>query len=137
MDRQSVQSYVDQTKKADLTDGIEKRKYPRFNVSFKVHIKLSSGEIVDGLAKNISKGGICIEYDSSAEVGSEFEMMFTVANKDSMEKVYTRGQVIRSVAVAGRNVFRIAFLFLALHKDSEQVLDRFLHKCHLQFPDGY
>ena len=137
MDRQSVQSYVDQIKKADLEDGPEKRKHPRYNVSFNVYIKLSNGEIVNGLAKNISKGGICLEYDSSAEAGSEFELMFSLTIKEDIEKVYARGKVVRSVAVAGRNVFRIAFVFLALRHNSEQVLDRFLHKCHTQFPDGY
>lgn len=137
MDRQSVQSYVEQNKKAKQVEDREKRRFQRYNVSFKSHIKLSSGEIVSGLAKNISKGGICIEYDSTARTGSEFELMFSVTIGDNIEQVFARGKVVRSVAVAGRDVFRIAFQFLALHKDSEQVLDRFIAKCHKQFPDGY
>lgn len=79
MDRQSVDSYVKQNKSADKAGGRVKRQSERYNVSFKTHIKLSSGEIVTGLAKNISKGGICIEYDSSADLGLEFELMFDVA----------------------------------------------------------
>ncbi|MFW2373763.1 MAG: hypothetical protein ACN4GM_11630 [Gammaproteobacteria bacterium] len=86
MDRQSVQSYVDQTNHAELTHGEDKRKYPRYNnVSFYIHIKLSNGEIVYGLAKNISRGGICIEYDSSAEIVAKFEKMFSVAIRENVE----------------------------------------------------
>ncbi len=137
MDRQSVDSYVKQNKRTDRAGGKEKRQSERYNVSFKTHIKLSSGEIVTGLAKNISRGGICIEYGTSADIGLEFELMFDVATGNGIEQVLARGKVLRSVAVAGRNVFRIAFLFLALHQDSGDALERFLHKCHQQFPNGY
>lgn len=137
MDRQSVQSYVEQNKKYSKGASRDNRRFERYNVSFTVHIRLSNGEIVDGLAKNISKGGIYIEYGSSAEMGSEFELMFSAAIDEGIERVLARGKVVRSIAIAGRNVFGIAFVFLALHNDSEGVLERFLHKCHQQFPNGY
>ncbi|MCW8955310.1 MAG: PilZ domain-containing protein [Gammaproteobacteria bacterium] len=137
MDRQNVQSYVEQNKKEKQSGRKDNRRFQRYNVSFKVHIKLSSGEIVTGQAKNISKGGIYVEYGSSAEMGREFELMFAVMLNNDIEQVYARGKVVRCFAIAGRNVFGIAFVFLALHNDSEKVLDRYLHRCYEQFPHGY
>lgn len=135
MDRDSVRSYVEKGGSTGEKQGREKRQYRRFNVSFKVHIMLSSGEIVTGLAKNISKGGIYIEYGTSADAGTELELKFSVLLNETPETVYVRARVVRSIAIAGRDAFGIAFVYLNFHKNSETVLDQLLLKYQKQYPE--
>lgn len=136
MDRQNVQSYVEQNKNEKSSRQKDNRRHQRYNVSFKVHIKLSSGEVVTGLAKNISRGGLYIEYGSPAEMGAELELMFNAALDNEIKQVFVRAKVVRCFAIAGRDVFGIAFVFLSLHKGSESVLDSYLHRCFKQMPQN-
>ena len=105
----------------------EKRLHTRFRVNFPVHIRLSDGDVARARAVNLSMGGIYIEYGSSADEGREFDMLFDLSFDDGFRRVFVRAKVVRSVIIGGKDVFGIAFSFTRFARDSEQVLEKYLH----------
>ena len=104
----------------------EQRKYPRYRVSVKVHIKLSDGDVALAKGVNLSMGGIYVEYGAAADAGSEFEMAFDLSLNDQFKRVFVKAKVVRCVIVGGKDVYGIAFNFINFAKDTDQVLEKFL-----------
>jgi hypothetical protein len=53
-------------------------------------------------------------------------MMFDLPFTEDFRRVYARARVVRSVIIGDRDVFGIAFAFIAFGKDTEQVLDQYI-----------
>lgn len=109
-----------------LGSAADQRQHPRFRVNLTIHIRLSSGELVSGVAVNISKGGLYIEYGAPADPDDEFEMLFDLPFENDFRRVYARAKVIRSVIIGGKDVYGIAFAFTSFAKDTEEVLEQYL-----------
>ncbi len=104
----------------------EQRRFPRFRINLKVHIRLSDGDIAVAKATNLSMGGIYIEYAAAADVGSEFEMMFDLSFTSDFKRVFARGKVVRCVVVGGKDVYGIAFSFTGFGKQTDKILEQYL-----------
>ena len=108
------------------SDAQEQRNSFRFRINMGVLVRLSSGSLVRTQGKNISKGGLYVEFEASADLGDEFEMMFDVSLSDDIKRVYVRAKVMRSSLIGDKDVYGIGFQFLSFAKDTEAVLDKYL-----------
>lgn len=104
----------------------EKRQHTRFRINVRVAIRLSDGDVAWGQGVDLSKGGIFIEYGSSADVGKEFEMMFDLPFKKDFKRVFVRAKVVRTNIIGGKDVFGIAFVFSEFAKDTKKVLEEYI-----------
>ncbi len=108
------------------TDGKEQRCSIRFRTSMGVHVRLSSGTVVRTQGKNISIGGIYVEFEAPADMGDEFEMMFDVIFTDEIKRIFVKAKVTRCALIGGKDIYGIAFQFLSFAKDTEKVLGEYL-----------
>jgi PilZ domain len=120
---------VEQTAEAE---GREQRKSIRFRINMGVQVRLSSGTVVRTQGKNISIGGIYVEFEAPADLGDEFEMMFDVPLSNEIKRVFVRSKVTRSALIGGKDVYGIAFQFLSFAKETEQILEEYLNYRELQ-----
>jgi len=108
------------------TDGKEQRCSIRFRINMGVHVRLSSGTVVRTQGKNISIGGIYVEFEASADMGDEFDMMFDVPFSDEFKRVFVKAKVTRSALIGGKDVYGIAFQFLSFAKQTKEVLEEYI-----------
>jgi hypothetical protein len=104
----------------------EKRNHIRFRIDMSVYVRLSNGDLVRTQGKDISRSGVYIEYEASADVDDEFEMIFDVPLVDEMPRIYVRVRVMRSTLIGGKDVYGVAFQFLHFSNGSEALLDKYL-----------
>jgi PilZ domain len=104
----------------------EQRSCIRFRINAKVVVRLSSGDLVRTQGKNISKGGIYVEFEAPADLGDEFEMMFDLVFTDEIKRIYAKARVQRSELLGGRDVYGIGFQFLSFAKNTGEILDKYL-----------
>jgi len=104
----------------------EQRSSIRFRINTGVVVRLSSGGLVRTQGKNISKGGIYVEFEAPADIGDEFEMMFDVPFSDEMKRIFVKARVMRSELIGGKDVYGIGFLFLSFAKNTGELLDKYI-----------
>jgi len=108
------------------SDGQEQRASIRFRINTGVVVRLSSGDLVRTQGKNISSGGIYVEFEAPADVGDEFELMFDVAFSNEIKRIYARVRVMRSGLIGGKDVYGIGFQFLSFSKNTGEILNKYL-----------
>jgi len=108
------------------SDGQEQRASIRFRINTGVVVRLSSGDLVRTQGKNISSGGIYVEFEAPADVGDEFELMFDVAFSNEIKRIYARVRVMRSGLIGGKDVYGIGFQFLSFAKNTDEILNKYL-----------
>jgi len=106
--------------------GQEQRESIRFRINMGVVVRLSSGDLVRTQGKNISSGGIYVEFEAPADVGDEFELMFDVAFSNEIKRIYARVRVMRSGLIGGKDVYGIGFQFLSFAKNTGEILNKYL-----------
>jgi len=106
----------------------EQRQYHRYKVSFKVYIRLTEGGFVTAQAVDLSMGGVYIEYGASAEVNKEFDIAFDLPIKEEFKRVLVKAKIVRSIVIAGRDVYGLAMVFGDFANDTDSVLKAYLVK---------
>ena len=106
--------------------GREQRRSARFRINIGVMVRMSSGVVVKAQGKDLSKGGIYVEFEAPADVGDEFDMMFDVAFNDEIKRIFVKSHVTRSALIGGKDVYGIAFRFMSFAKETEEVLEKYL-----------
>ena len=108
------------------TDAAEQRTGARFRINMTVVVRLSSGSLVRAQGKNISKGGVYVEFEASADVGDEFDIMIDLPFSQAIKPMYARAKVARSSLIGGKDVYGIGFQFVNFLSDTEEVLMKYL-----------
>ena len=72
------------------------------------------------------KEGVYVEYGTSAEEGKEFDLMFELLIKGVFKRVMVKGRVVRSIMIAGRGVYGLAFVFKGFEKETDKVLKEYI-----------
>ena len=106
--------------------GNEQRKHRRFRVNLKVFIRLSSGDVIQAQAVDLSMGGIYIEYGAAADKGKVFELAFDLPIKEEFVRVFVKAKVVRSIVIGSRNMYGLAFIFTEFAKGTDQVLAEYM-----------
>lgn len=117
---------AEQQEPAVEKEGQEQRSSIRFRINMSVLVRLSGGDIVRTQGKNISKGGIYVEFEAGADKGDEFDIAFDLPFTDEIKRVTARGRVMRSALIGGKDVYGIGFLFVSFAGESESILDKYL-----------
>ena len=104
----------------------EQRSTQRFRINMSVQIRLSSGSMVCAQGKNISGGGLYIEFEAPADLGDEFGLMFDLPFTDEIKRVYVKGRVMRSALIGDKDVYGIGFQFIDFAKGTGAVLEKYI-----------
>ena len=123
---QIVESDSEEQEQTVESGGQEQRSSIRFRINMSVVVRLSSGDLVRTQGKNISRGGIYVEFEAPADMGDEFESMFDVAFSDEIKRIYAKVRVMRSELIGGKDVYGIGFQFLSFAKNTGEILEKYL-----------
>lgn len=64
----------------------------RREVSARVTLKGKSGEVLEGWALNVSRGGVRVILEQNVELGAEFEVTITPGAADGADKAADKGE---------------------------------------------
>ncbi len=106
----------------------DRRAAPRVRQRRRVGIRLSSGEMVYTWTYDLSKGGLQIISEYSADKGDEFDIFFSVVDISSQTTVELEVHVrVVHVIYAGElNAYRIGLNFVRFVDDGKQTYERFI-----------
>jgi len=107
---------------------VEQRRYHRYKVSFKVFIRLTEGGFVTAQAVDLSMGGVYIEYGASADINKEYDIAFDLPFSEEFKRVLVKAKIVRSVMIANRGLYGLAFVFGDFVNQSESVLEDYLEQ---------
>lgn len=106
----------------------ERRRHPRVLQRRKVGVILSSGKVVYLWTYEVSKNGLQLLSDASAEVGRELDIFFHVLDPQTDEYVRldARTRVVHVLYDGTAGTFRIGMALLGFKGDGQAVFERSL-----------
>ncbi|HLU67807.1 MAG TPA: PilZ domain-containing protein [Kofleriaceae bacterium] len=58
--------------------GVDQRIFPRYAVEAHVELVASSGDVISGVSRNLSRGGLCLESGEEVPAGEEVDVRITL-----------------------------------------------------------
>lgn len=78
-----------------MSKNVEQRKYSRSHISLCVQVRLETGVLIEGHAKNLSLNGLFFETERSLPLGSRVKVLLTVDNAPDQTEISCLGVVSR------------------------------------------
>lgn len=104
----------------------QQRVFERIDVKARVELVTAAGKIVQGMSRNISRGGLCLDAPQGFAMGEILSVRITLvfgANRQS-EALALPAVVVWSTAIGAS--FQVGTQFRALSQDQSTYLDMFL-----------
>lgn len=78
-----------------MNENVEQRKYSRSLISLSVQVRLETGVLVEGNAKNVSLNGLFFETERSLPLGSRVKVIMSAGNGEEKTEISCTGKVSR------------------------------------------
>ena len=78
-----------------MSETIEQRKYSRSLISLSVQVRLNTGVLVEGHARNVSLNGLFFETERSLPLGSKVKVNLTAGIAGEKAEILCSGEVSR------------------------------------------
>ena len=116
--------------------GADKRVFPRFAVELSAELETRSGRIHRGTARNLSRGGICLEAVDPPAAGDEVvvRVMLVFDEDRTSEPLELPARVVWCTSFGDAQ--QVGIHFLPLSQDRATYLDMFLRYLELQASSG-
>jgi hypothetical protein len=104
----------------------QRRSSPRIAVEAKVVVVSRSGGSVEGHARNLSRGGLCVESAGAIEAGSDADVQIRLVfdAETTSEDLVLPARIVWCTPMGETN--QVGLQFLALTDDQSAYLDMFL-----------
>ena len=106
--------------------GVDQRLFPRYAVEATVELITRSGEVVAGAARNVSRGGLCLETGAPVPTGADLDVRITLVFEEehTSEPLRLPARVVWCTPLEGGH--QVGTQFRPLTSEQSTYLDMFL-----------
>ncbi|MFL0810403.1 MAG: PilZ domain-containing protein [Agarilytica sp.] len=104
----------------------ERREHSRFSVNWRGRIAYQ-GELYDIAIRDVSKGGVGIDFPFLLTIGTKMSVEFHVKYQSKMMRLRAKTRVVFNTMLSNNSGARLGLQFTAMAKDEIHILSNVLH----------